>query len=218
MKNVNQNSFTIIELIIVIAAIAILVAVVAPIVMHSLDKAKIPEMGKVIHVVKNGALNHYADTGIWKGESDCVDAVGVKVNLFPQFNCITWEESFFMTDLGSEGWDGPYLSVVPGLNPWGYSYAYMTAITSYIFVDGYNSMQTMFNPGVRTLTSRVISLRIQKEIDNMLDDGNLNSGDIRNAEIHGSFDKVNSGALIVHMISSDGRIRESNEGLKFETK
>lgn len=58
-----SGSFTLVELIVVIAIIAILGAIIAPSAFKAIEKAKISAAIADIKAIKNAALGFYADTG-----------------------------------------------------------------------------------------------------------------------------------------------------------
>lgn len=101
--------FTLIELIVVIAIIAVLMAITAPNVFRAIEKAKISRAAGDMQVIKAAAMAYYADTGGWP-------LIGIG-------GTIRGTGAGFLTNNDGTGntvssWKGPYLEKWPN-NPWG---------------------------------------------------------------------------------------------------
>jgi len=113
MKSKKQGSFTLIELIVVIAIIAIASVIIVPVALNSIEKAKVTNCGQTLTLVKKAAMTYYADTGLWAPNQShwCTDTKGTDASgELAGMVCRSFPNSFFMKDYGESGWDGPYLS------------------------------------------------------------------------------------------------------------
>jgi general secretion pathway protein G len=104
-----HKSFTLVELIVVIAIIALLAGIVAPSAFRAIEKSKISRAAADMKAIKAGAMAFYADTGTWPliGIGDETRGTGAG----------------FITNNDGTGnavprWDGPYLERWSN-NPWG---------------------------------------------------------------------------------------------------
>lgn len=100
-----KKSFTLVELIVVIAIIAILSAIIAPNAFKAIEKAKISRAIAEFKSMKTATLSFYSDTGSWPlsaGGWVRVEASGL------MSNTNNWP-----------GWDGPYLENNVSTHPWG---------------------------------------------------------------------------------------------------
>ena len=82
-----RKSFTLIELIVTIAIVAVLAAIVIPNALTAIEKAKIARMINDYKSIKTAAFNYHSDTGAWPGSC----SVGCKI-------------SGFIADNGDAGW------------------------------------------------------------------------------------------------------------------
>lgn len=101
-----KKGFTLIELIVVIAIIAVLGAVIAPNAFKSIEKAKIAATVEDLNSIKTAAGAYFTDTSVWPANTAAFLAAG-----------------------GVAGWDGPYLDRWPGGGRWpGSVYTWTNAI------------------------------------------------------------------------------------------
>ena len=112
-----ERGFTLVELITVVAIIAILAAVVTPSILKAIEGSRVVAAVSDIKVIKNAALVYYADTGQWP-ESPNSNGEGGGENNDPG------GDPGFLADPAGEddstaGWNGPYLESWPRKNPWG---------------------------------------------------------------------------------------------------
>jgi len=104
-----KKTFTLIELILVIALIAVIGAVVANNSFRAIEKAKIARAAKDMNSIRAAAMLYYGDTGTWPliGKTGSIRGTGT---------------GFLTNNDGSgnrvPGWNGPYLEKWPN-NPWG---------------------------------------------------------------------------------------------------
>jgi general secretion pathway protein G len=91
-----KKGFTLIELIVVIAIIAVLGAVIAPNAFKSIEKAKIAATVQDLNSIKTAAAAFFTDTSAWPADA-----------------------AAFTANAGAvPGWDGPYLDKWPGGGRW----------------------------------------------------------------------------------------------------
>jgi len=90
-----KKGFTLIELIVVIAIIAIMGAVIAPNAFKSIEKAKIASTVQDLNSIKTAAAAYFTDTSAWPTAAENLTA-----------------------DSGLSGWDGPYLDKWPAGQRW----------------------------------------------------------------------------------------------------
>ena len=105
-----HKSFTLVELIVVIAIIAILVAIITPNAFRAIEKSKISKAISDFKTIKSAAYALYADTGRWplnSGEDVWISDSDLLSNVH------TWP-----------GWDGPYLEKNPDPHPWSGRYMF----------------------------------------------------------------------------------------------
>ena len=125
------KSFTLIELIVVIAIIAILSAIVAPNAFRAIEKAKISRAKADSRVMRSAMDNYYTDIGFfppdvcrgddpglmralpWNpdsgGNPHCINTTGLPSN---------WQAT------AQTYWNGPYLDKWPHFTPWAGKYDY----------------------------------------------------------------------------------------------
>ncbi|NMB42038.1 MAG: prepilin-type N-terminal cleavage/methylation domain-containing protein [Firmicutes bacterium] len=111
VKPENNKGFTLVELLTVVAIIAILVAVVAPNLFRAIEKSKVTAVVADYMNIKTATLAYYSDTGNWpvgnSGDNSDTDPGFVKQN--PNV----------------DNWNGPYLESWPVKNPWGKNYVFV---------------------------------------------------------------------------------------------
>lgn len=96
--------FTLIELIVVIAIIAVLGSIVAPHAFRAIEKAKMSQMISDLKVLKTGLLTLYSDTGTIPSFSDYGST-------HPPVKDTDLLRPIVLT--ASQGWDGPYIDKAP---------------------------------------------------------------------------------------------------------
>jgi len=165
-----KKSFTLIELIVAIAIIAILAAIIAPNAFKAIEKAKISKALAQVDAVKTAGLSYYADTGQWPPWYDSFNP-GRIINPFmenPDPANIT-------------SWDGPYVeSYSP--HPWGghISWACNDNVATW---ENQSGCWVTFNDD-RPNTSNSdnqgkVPENAMLRLDELVDDGNISTGDVR---------------------------------------
>lgn len=101
----SKRTFTLIELIVVIAIIAILAAIITPNAFKAIEKAQIQKAVRDMKTIGQAAMQYYTDTGLFPPDVDLPPyGAGFLVNNDGTGNTV-------------EGWDGPYLEKWPA-HPW----------------------------------------------------------------------------------------------------
>ena len=77
-----KKNFTLIELVVVIAIMAVLAAIITPNALRAIEKAKISRAAEDMNAIRAAALSFYADTGTWpqRGLGGAVRASGKGFN------------------------------------------------------------------------------------------------------------------------------------------
>jgi len=107
-----EKGFTLIELIVVVAIIAILGAVVTPNILKAIENSRVVAVVADSNVIKNAALAFRADTGSWPESSEAVSGDNGENK--------GGDPGFISSEVA--GWDGPYLDRWPEKNPYGGAY------------------------------------------------------------------------------------------------
>lgn len=167
-----RKNFTLTEMIVVIAIIAILVAVIAPNAFKSIEKAKVSEAVGDFRAYNTAIYSFYADIGDWpKGWG--------RDGFYACAGSSAWDNGLVTNYDNWSGWKGPYLEKMKGRNPWGGAYC-----LEYYDVDHNGSREYFleFNTscyphgGGKSCPAPMDSTR---KLDKALDDGDLSTGDIR---------------------------------------
>lgn len=123
-----KKVFTLIELIVVIAIIAILSAIVTPNAFKAIEKAKVSRAMADSESLRAAAETYYADVGFWPPDvnrgydpgftrtlpynPDTGDVPALNPSGYPE----NWEA------LAQAYWEGPYIEKWPNFNPWAGKY------------------------------------------------------------------------------------------------
>ena len=155
-----RRDFTLVELVVVIAIIAILAAIVTPNAFRAIEKSKCARAIQEAKTIKTAALSYYADTGTWP----------------PRYR-LTTPLNPFLTDPGVAGWDGPYVEKW-NAHPWAGHIGWDPTIDlddsgvvdgCVVFDDDRPGTSASDNQGR-------IPRRSMIKIDEMIDDGDLATG------------------------------------------
>ncbi len=181
-----RKSFTLIELMVVIAIIAVLAAVVAPQVFKQVAKGRAASVESFYNSVKIAATAYFSDIGAWPVTCNPTT---------PNCNTVAGVNGGFVTTGTNTAWDGPYLDRWPGVNgnPFAGNYNW-TSATSACF-GGVNGERYITIANVTQLVDRQ---RIDKAIDGGTPSGT--SGKVRYGA--GCFGGNNVGIVV----SRDGSI------------
>ena len=108
MKRINDEGFTFVETIVVIAVILILSAAVSFTAFRYIDQAKTASCRNQIATFKLALQSYYLDCGSYPTESQSLTAL--------------WEKPIFAPIPFS--WNGPYIDMEIPKDPWGFDYIY----------------------------------------------------------------------------------------------
>lgn len=113
----DNKGFTLVELLTVVAIIAILGAIVAPNIFRAVERSKVTAAVADYRAIKSAATAYYSDMGEWpSGNTD-------------------GDPGFIAEPKNAEGWNGPYLDSWPAKNPWNGKYALCSG-ESEVFGEG----------------------------------------------------------------------------------
>jgi prepilin-type N-terminal cleavage/methylation domain-containing protein len=124
-EKMRKQGFTLIEVIIAIAIIAILASVVAPKAFKAIEKAKVTRVSADMRSVKAAATSYYSDVGLWPPDVCPQEDPGFIDPDNYQNRCCGQNYNYLPANYQtviSTNWDGPYLEKFPFPTPWGGSY------------------------------------------------------------------------------------------------
>ncbi|MCF7907413.1 MAG: prepilin-type N-terminal cleavage/methylation domain-containing protein [Candidatus Omnitrophica bacterium] len=163
-----EKAFTLIELVVVIAIIAILASIVAPNAFRSIEKSKVARAVSDIKTLQGAASNYYVSTN-------------KRAPTYMMEDSTTYLNNPYITDSGDAGWNGAYLEQWPA-HPWGGSYGW---IQNYAW-DGDGSLNDGIvvmdddRPGMGVADNQgQVPQKALIKISEILDDGTLTSGTVQ---------------------------------------
>ena len=156
--------FTLVELGVVIAIIAILAAVLTPVVFKSIDKAKVARTIADLKAIKQAATAIYIDLSVFPQEGAwCAGAGFVNIAGVPAAY--------------QAKWSGPYLEKWPKEFPWGDCVSYLRGPWGQCFdYDNIGANDSY----VHLRDSSAFTNEVKLKIDPAIDDGDLAGGVIKN--------------------------------------
>ena len=171
-----RKGFSLIELMVVIAILAVLAVVVLPQVHRNINKGKTAAVEKFYGAVKNAAVAYFSDNKVWPATSIA-------------------SGGDFMVDPGgviSATWDGPYLDRWQA-DPWGGTYSWYCLSSGTVF----NSLSSA---GERYISITSVPLADAQRLDRFIDVTlNASSGWVR-------YILVGSAYTVNTLISRDGTV------------
>lgn len=166
-----SQGFTLIELVIVLAVVAILVATVVPVVNRTIEQTRVTRFADEFRRIRQGMTKYFGDVGSFMAESD---PWGSEMGLvYPQN--VSYRHL--------SGYKGPYLDYWPTETPWGFKAKGCGAVGAYT-LDMWSEVLPDLDgvPGnersVKTNADCVpypVPYAVQG-VDEILDDGNLATG------------------------------------------
>jgi prepilin-type N-terminal cleavage/methylation domain-containing protein len=172
-----KKSFTLIELIVVIAIIAVLAAIIAPNVSKAIEKAKISQAITDFKAYKAAIGALYADTGHWIADDTISGSTYFLLNPgrtpldTNPVNLADWNGTNWF------GWDGPYVEKVKPVHPWGgqYGIGWWTSWGRGPQVELWLEFENAcYVSGIEQCSASKESL---EKIDKTIDDGNQATGE-----------------------------------------
>lgn len=157
MKTLRQTSdnkgFTLVEVVVVIAVVALLAAIMTPLIAKNIDDSKLARAANETEVISAALGSFYKDVGRWptRNAAGAFNSANILVSGTTATTAIAsgtsngWDSNTatagidFINDhlltnaigyptTGPAAWDGPYLDTVP-LDPWGSPYLVNTQAT-----------------------------------------------------------------------------------------
>jgi general secretion pathway protein G len=108
-----RRAFTLLEMLVVIAVIATLASVVAPMVFRNVSDAKVSAAKSQLDIFALALEQYRMDTNSYPSTTEGLTALRVAPNVRSRA-------------LGSPTWRGPYLRKAVPLDPWGRAYQYVS--------------------------------------------------------------------------------------------
>ena len=171
------TGFTLVEMTVVLAVIAVLAAIVGPHAYRAIEKAKVARMTRDSNVVKTAAYAMYADTGIWPGSNWGDDAPPVSTDVLAPANR---GEGFVYQGVDPDmpaSWNGPYMDRWP-LNPWGGMYWWDFNLGDQN-LDGIGVEHVLWLDNSRGNAGFRMKLEQRQLVDNQIDDAVLTTGRVQ---------------------------------------
>lgn len=171
IKQINKSSgFTLMEMIGVMAVIAILAAVASPKIFEAIEDAKVSAYLQEANGIKVAAARHYKDTGLWPRH--------VPSHADSRYHSLLVNDTNG-SGTAQAGWDGPYLEkeLTHHLVAGAYQDVIYTSDANYVCdIDGDGNTDGSF----LVYRTDTISDELAKKISDAIDgDGDVTSGDKR---------------------------------------
>ena len=168
------KGFTLIEFIAVVAVISILVAILYPQFISSIEKSRISRLETDYFAIKNAIGLYYDHTNSFPAYFTASPSGGYLLG------CTTNRDGYFdlITNPGLSGWKGPYIDKTDNINPFGGTYAITCSATT-------GNCGELLNPPGSPQNYRQVfcafSVRsnFATKIDSDLDDGVTTTGIVR---------------------------------------
>ncbi|GEM_PF-1537109 len=107
--NTRERGYTLTEIIVAVAVIAVLAGAMTPLIFKQIDKSRSSRVKQDLNAIKAAFIQYYADTQFWPCGWTGAAGSGDKQGNLTSFNCL------YETDK-KNGWDGPYLNESAGAN------------------------------------------------------------------------------------------------------
>lgn len=155
-----EKGFTLIELMVVIAIIAILAAVIAPNAFKAIEKAKASRVVSDYKAIKTGSLGFYADVGQWPENG--IDAAEANNGFLVNKN---------LAGDAIPGWDGPYLEKWTSDAPWGGEFTWCNTVDGGTGITGFEGggVAPAADGNERYICVSAVPIKAAEKIDKDLD-------------------------------------------------
>lgn len=199
----HAHGFTLIELLVVISIIGLLASIILATLNGARENAEVAFAIREIEEVRNAIHIYYADTGEYPPK--CVKPQsGFPSDPLGNNPPCAQSEDPLMYDQGVPGWDGPYFNLWELNHPWGGDIGIIS--NNDVFLDGGNDHIIIFNDDLFSGSDNAgpVPLTAAQEIDDIFDDGNLCTGEVR-TQVTGCFVSSNcvAGELCIRYHEED---------------
>ena len=164
MNKQKQKGFTLTELLLVIAIIGALAGIILASITKAREKAQIAKTVIEVKELSKSIYQYYIDTSVYPVCGSPCDATTDPL----------------LNDLGVSGWDGPYATIYNKTHPWGGAFSTADDVDLDGGGDDYVIILNDDSPGsAEVVSDALIPLEAMLDIDNILDDGDLSTGNVR---------------------------------------
>jgi len=103
-----ESGYTLTEIIVAVAVIAILAGAMTPLIFKQIDRSRVARATQDLKTIEDGFIQYYADTQYWPCGWDADEDKNAHKDL-AKYTCLYESESV-------TGWDGPYINESGGKN------------------------------------------------------------------------------------------------------
>lgn len=158
----DKTGWTLIELVMVLVIISILAGIGVLRFTSLIEASKVSKAVAEVNTLKKALMAFFADNGGFPPD------VGPDIDPGLAYNKGSWS-----------GWNGPYIDKWPDKTPWGGSYDYEYWNCSWANKDGTAGNEVLITIRAGSAYGGKMTLEDARNIDKMLDNGNLSSGNVR---------------------------------------
>jgi general secretion pathway protein G len=113
-KGLNQNGFTLIEIMVVVVILSILAAIVVPKIMDRPDQARIVKVGQDVRVIESALKLYKLDNYFYPSTEQGLEALIKPPSGDPEPK--NWKEGGYLDRLPVDAWGGEYFYLNPGVH------------------------------------------------------------------------------------------------------